>query len=131
MKLFTHIVIFIVCMTSLFIAYYTGPIANLGYLIQLNDGYVKILQRQYIYSGLVTAVISCATAYFCKANFKILSGIIMAAGLVWVTLSQLSEPDFLNYLLGAIADFMFPYSMVCVFVLIVLFGVNKKWPRLT
>lgn len=131
MKLFIHILIFIISIGSLIVAYYTGPIANFGTLISVNESYIQSLQWQYIYSGLVTAVISCVTAYFCKANFKIVTVILLASGVIWVTFAQLSEPDFLNYFLESVAEFMIPYALVCLAALMVLFGVNKKWPRLT
>ena len=113
------------------VAHYTGPIANIGALVSVNESYIQILQKQYIYSGLVTAVACCITAYLFKANLKVVAIILLASGFAWVTFSQLSEPDFLTYFLELVAEFMAPYVLVCLVALTVLFGVNKKWPRLT
>ena len=131
MKLFTHILIFIISIGSLVVAHYTGPIANIGAFVSVNESYIQILQKQYIYSGLVTAVPCCVTAYLFKANLKVVAIILLASGFVWVIFSQLSEPDFLTYFLESVTDFITPYVLVCLTALMVLFGVNKKWPRLT
>jgi hypothetical protein len=131
MKLFTHILIFTISIGSLVVAYYTGPIANIGALVSVNESYIQILQKQYIYSGLVTAVACCVSAYLFKANLKVVAIILLASGSIWVTFSQLSEPDFLTYFLESVTEFMVPYVLVCLVALTVLFCVNKKWPRLT
>lgn len=130
MRLFIHISIFIVSIACLFIAYYSGPLGNFDSIVLVNDSYIQSLQKQYIYSGVVTAVISCVTAYLCRASFKIVAVILLISGVIWVALSQLGEPDF-SYFLSAVVEFMIPYALVCLTVLMVLFGVNKKWPRLT
>ena len=131
MKLFTHVLIFIISIGSLVVTYHTGPIANIGALVSVNESYIQILQKQYIYSGLVTAVACCITAYVFKANLTVVAIILLASGFMWVTYSQLSEPDFLTYFLESVSEFMAPYVLACLVTLTVLFGVNKKWPRLT
>jgi hypothetical protein len=131
MKLFTHILIFIISMGSLVVAYHTGPIANIGTFAPVNESYINTLQKQYIYSGFVTALATCVTAYLFKANLKMVAVILLVSGFIWVTFSQLSEPDFFTYFLDLVAEFMEPYVLVCLVALMVLFGLNKKWPRLT
>ena len=131
MKLFVYILIFIVSIASLVISYYTGPISNLGAVVSVNESYIQSLQKQYVYAGFVTSVISCVSAYLCKANLKVVAMILLVSGLIWVLLSQLGEPDFLNYLSSSIVDFMVPYSLACITVLLLFFSINKKWPRLT
>jgi hypothetical protein len=131
MKLLVHILIFIVSVASLFIAYFTGPMSHIDAVVSIDESYIQTLQKQYIYAGFVTAVASCIAAYLCKANLKVVAIILLVSGFVWVIFSQLGEPDFFNYFFGSIIDFMIPYSLVCLVVLVLLFGVNKKWPRLT
>jgi len=131
MKLLVHILIFIVSITSLFIAYYTGPMSYLGTMAAINESYIQTLQKQYKYAGFVTAVASCIAAYLCKANLKVVAIILLFSGFIWVIFSQLGELDFFNYFFGSIIEFIIPYSLACLVVLVLLFGINKKWPRLT
>jgi hypothetical protein len=52
------------------------------------------------------------------------------SGILWVAFTQLGDPDSLQYLAGAIFEFMVPYIVMGLAVVLATFGINKKWPRL-
>ncbi|MEJ2426514.1 MAG: hypothetical protein P8101_19100 [Candidatus Thiodiazotropha sp.] len=131
MKILRYTAVTISAIIGLFVAFSTGPLSNMGAVVAIDDNYIQTLQYQYYYSGLVTAVITCMVGYVVKANLKSLSAILFLVGIFWVVFAQSSDPGFLEYLGGAVLEFMVPYGLVCLVIIFATFGINKKWPRLT
>jgi glucose uptake protein GlcU len=131
MKVVNCLLIVISAFCGLVFAFITGPLSNLETVFVVNSDYINSLQKQYMYSGLMTAFFACSVAYLVKENIYVVSFILSITGILWTILSQLGDFESLKYLGEAIAEFMIPYSIVCLVLILVLFGVDKKWPRLT
>lgn len=131
MKILKYTVVIISTIIGLVVAFSTGPLSSMGAIVAIDESYIQALQYQYYYSGLVTAVITCLVGYVVKANLKYIFAILLSAGILWVVFAQSSDPGFLQYLAGAVLEFMVPYGLVCLVIVLATFGINKKWPRLT
>ena len=129
-KTLKYLAIFISIIVGLIVAYTTGPLSSYGSIIAIDATYSQSLQYHYYYSGLLAAIFACITAYLFKANLKITSVVFLVSGILWVTFTQLGDPDFLQYLADAIFEFMAPYIIMGLVIASFTFGINKKWPRL-
>jgi hypothetical protein len=131
MKILKYTAVVISTIIGLVIAFSTGPLSSMSAVVAIDESYIQALQYQYYYSGLVTSVITCLVGYVVKANLKIVIAILLSVGVFWVIFTQSSDPEFLQYLGGAVLEFMVPYGLVCLVIVFATFGINKKWPRLT
>ncbi|MEW8034804.1 MAG: hypothetical protein AB2817_01950 [Candidatus Thiodiazotropha sp.] len=131
MTILKYTAVIISAFIGLVVAFSTGPLSSMGAVVAIDESYIQTLQYQYYYSGLVTAVITCLVSYVVKANLKLVVAILLSVGAFWVVFVQSSNPEFMQYLGGAVLEFMVPYGLVCLVIVIVTLGINKKWPRLT
>ncbi len=131
MKTLKYIAVVISVFIGLMIAFSTGPLSSMGAVGAIDDSYIQALQYQYYYSGLVASVITCLVGYVVKVNLKFVTAALLSIGVFWVVITQSSDPEFWQYLGGAVLEFIVPYGFVCLVIVVATFGINKKWPRLT
>lgn len=130
MKILKGSVVLAVAVLGLVVAFEFGPVRQLGTVVLIDERYSSALEQQYYLNGLASSFFACLAAFILKVSFQTTFFLLMVAGAVFASLGQLGDPDSVQYLAGAIKEFMLPFMGASIAMLLVLFGVNKRWPRI-
>jgi len=131
MKKLKTTAVFTIAFFGLFAAFELGPLRQHGAVILIDGDYSAALTKQYYLNGSISSFLACVTALALKVSFRSTFFAILAAGLFYATLSQLSDLNSIQYLLGAVLEFMLLFLGVSIFMLLVFYGISKLWPRAT
>lgn len=130
MKILKGIAVLAIAFLGLIVAFEFGPLRQLGTVVLIDERYLAALEQQYYLNGVVGSFFACFSAYILRVSFQTTFFSLAAAGVIFASLGQLSDPDSIRYLAGAILEFMLPFLGVSTLMLLVLFGINRLWPRI-
>ena len=83
-----------------------GPINSLPSIVKVDDQYFEITRSHTLFLGFSAALAACAINLLLRiSHLKVLLTLASVAAL-WFIWFEASEPDFMAYLLGALADFL-------------------------
>ncbi len=126
-----YLIIFIAAVASLYLSWSIGPISGFGSFTAIDNDYIQTIQKQYYFTGITTAAVTYFIAYLLRANTKIVIAILLSAGAIWVAFINSSDSGFTVMLVNPVLEFMLPYTIIGLGVLLVFLAINKKWPRLS
>lgn len=83
-----------------------GPINSLPSIVRVDEHYFEIARTHTLVLGLSASLVACAINLLLRiSHLKVLLTLALVAAL-WFIWFEAAEPDFMSYLVGALADFL-------------------------
>lgn len=111
------IALFVIAQITLAAGNDYGPISRLPMIVEVNEMYFAVVRRHFLFLGLFTGLSVGLANFLTKLPFKDLFWIVFTAGATQYAWHLSAEPDFIQYLVGALFDFLVIFLPVAVIVL--------------
>lgn len=132
MKALKITILFIACMSAIIFSRIYGPISQLPSYFVVDDNYISLLYKQYIFMAVTCSLVTITLGYALKVKLFPATLVMFLAGTSFVALTSMGNPGNLERFLGSLQEFLVPFMSIWAILVTVVVSARYlfiKWPK--